>query len=115
MKMNPFFRLVVSLLIVCFPVHSQVPISEFDEPVPAMPPRLPFTSQQLDVPFGPLSDPAELSLIEGLDEPMERLRLRDQDTNMILDLIQVITGRYILRPQNLPAVKITFDSRDVLT
>ena len=115
MKMNPFFLLVVSLLIVCFPVHSQVPISEFDEPVPAMQPRLPFTSQQLDVPFGPLSDPAELSLIEGLDEPMERLRLRDQDTNMILDLIQVITGRYILRPQNLPAVKITFDSRDVLT
>ena len=33
-----------------------------------------------------LSDPEELALIEGLDEPMERLRLRDQDTNMILDM-----------------------------
>ena len=62
-----------------------------------------------------LSDPEELALIEGLDEPMERLRLRDQDTNMILDMIQLITGRYILRPQNLPAVKITFDSMEVLT
>ena len=46
---------------------------------------------------------------------MERLKLRDQDTNMILDMIQMITGRYILRPQNLPAVKITFDSISVLT
>ena len=62
-----------------------------------------------------LSDPEELALIEGLDEPMERLRLRDQDTNMILDMLQLITGRYILRPQNLPAVKITFDSMEVLT
>ena len=34
---------------------------------------------------------------------------------MILDMIQLITGRYILRPQNLPAVKITFDSMAVLT
>jgi general secretion pathway protein D len=62
-----------------------------------------------------LSDPEELALIEGLDEPMERLRLRDQDTNMILDMLQLITGRYILRPQNLPAVKITFDSMAVLS
>jgi general secretion pathway protein D len=62
-----------------------------------------------------LSDPEELALIEGLDESMERLRLRDQDTNMILDMLQLITGRYILRPQNLPAVKITFDSMEVLT
>ena len=46
---------------------------------------------------------------------MERLKLRDQDTNMILDMLQLITGRYILRPQNLPAVKITFDSMEVLT
>ena len=30
-------------------------------------------------------------------------------------MIQTITGRYILRPQNLPQVKITFDSMNVLT
>ena len=65
--------------------------------------------------FSPLTDPEELLLIEGLDEPMERLKLRDQDTNMILDMIQMITGRHILRPQNLPAVKVTFDSISILT
>ena len=30
-------------------------------------------------------------------------------------MIQTITGRYILRPQNLPQVKINFDSMNVLT
>ena len=61
------------------------------------------------------SDPSEIENIEGLDEPLERVRLRDQDTNLILDMIQTITGRYILRPQNLPQVKINFDSMSVLT
>ena len=64
---------------------------------------------------GLLSDPAELSHIEGLDEPMERLKLRDQDGKMVLELIQMITGRHILRPQNLPQVQLNFDSFDVLT
>ena len=68
-----------------------------------------------DLSLGILSDPVELALIDGLDEPLERLRLRDQDANMILDMIQMITGRYILRPQNLPQVKITFDSMSVLS
>ena len=54
-------------------------------------------------------------MIDGLDEEFEVLKLRDQDTNMILDMIQLITGRYILRPQNLPQVKITFDSMTPLT
>jgi general secretion pathway protein D len=61
------------------------------------------------------SDPSEIEMIEGLDEPLERVKLRDQDTNLILDMIQSITGRYILRPQNLPQVKINFDSMNVLT
>ena len=34
---------------------------------------------------------------------------------MVLDLIQSITKRYILRPQNLPQVKINFDSMSVLS
>ena len=66
-------------------------------------------------PLAPLSDPEELLLIDGLDEEFQVLKIRDQDTNMILDMIQLITNRYILRPQNLPAVKITFDSMAVLT
>ena len=61
------------------------------------------------------SDPSEIEMIEGLDEPLERVKLRDQDSNMILDMVQAITGRYILRPQNLPQVKINFDSMNVLT
>jgi general secretion pathway protein D len=61
------------------------------------------------------SDPSEIEMIEGLDEPLERVKLRDQDTNLILDMIQAITGRYILRPQNLPQVKINFDSMNILT
>ena len=65
--------------------------------------------------LGVLSDPAELSLVDGLDEELERLRLRDQDTTGILEMIQIITERYILRPQNLPQVKINFDSFTVLT
>ena len=46
---------------------------------------------------------------------MERLRLRDHDTNMILDMIQMITGRYILRPQNFTCSKDQLDSMNVLT
>jgi general secretion pathway protein D len=65
--------------------------------------------------FGVLSDPDELSLVDGLDDELERLRLRDQDTTGILEMIQIITERYILRPQNLPQVKINFDSFTVLT
>jgi len=61
------------------------------------------------------SDPDELLAVDGLDDPMDRLRLRDSDTNSILDLIQRITGRYILRPQNLTPVKINFDSFSILT
>ena len=84
---------------------------------PALPPTATNTTAEdaaLPV-FSPLTDPEELLLIDGLDEPMERLRLRDQDTNMILDMIQLITNRHILLPQNLPAVKVTFDSMSVLT
>jgi general secretion pathway protein D len=87
----------------------------FPAPVPPSPAQN-EEGESVDLPsFSPLTDPEELMLIEGLDEPMERLRLRDQDTNMILDMIQMITNRHILRPQNLPAVKITFDSMSVLS
>jgi len=107
---------VFSFLFLIFLLSSllaQVPLSEEGSPplvVPAVDPV-----DDADFSFGALTDPEELSTISGLDDPMERLRLRDHDTNMILDMIQMITGRYILRPQNLPAVKITFDSMNVLT
>ena len=71
--------------------------------------------QQEDSLSAIFSDPSEIEMIEGLDDPLERVKLRDQDTNLVLDMIQAITGRYILRPQNLPQVKINFDSMNVLT
>ena len=71
--------------------------------------------QQEDSLSAIFSDPSEIEMIEGMDEPLERVKLRDQDTSLILDMIQAITGRYILRPQNLPQVKINFDSMNVLT
>ena len=103
-----FFFLLSSFLFI-FPLLGQVPAGEFSDESPPVAPT-PSSGSAEDLALGILTDPAELSLIEGLDEPLERLRLRDQDSNMILDMIQMITGRYILRPQNLPQVKITFDS-----
>ena len=104
---------------------AQVPANQISDPQNVPSPAIPvapdgeanltLADESMSLPVGLLSDPDELALIEGLDEPMERLKLRDQDTNMILDMLQLITGRYILRPQNLPAVKITFDSMEVLT
>jgi general secretion pathway protein D len=103
-----------TFLLLSLPLSAQVPAGEDPEQSPPVS-SLPSTESSPDLSLGILSDPAELSLIDGLDEPLERLRLRDQDSNMILDMIQMITGRYILRPQNLPQVKITFDSMSVLS
>ena len=120
------FLLYIALNIYIF---GQVQLSQENEGTPNLPPPSSISnfpvvpsdsntevpSEEFDSGFSPLTDPEELLLIEGLDEPMERLKLRDQDTNMILDMIQMITGRHILRPQNLPAVKVTFDSISILT
>ena len=120
------FLLYIALNISIF---GQVQLSQENEGTPNLPPSSSLSnfpvvpsdsntevpSEGFDSGFSLLTDPEELLLIEGLDEPMERLKLRDQDTNMILDMIQMITGRHILRPQNLPAVKVTFDSISILT
>ena len=97
-----------------FDLHSQVPVDEL--PVaPTSPPVEELGNEFGDLGLGALADPVGLALVDGLDEPLERLRLRDQDTNMILDMIQLLTEKYILRPQNLPQVKINFDSFSILT
>ena len=120
------FLLYIALNIYIF---GQVQLSQENEGSPNLPPSSSISNfpvvpsdsntevptEEFDSGFSPLTDPEELLLIEGLDEPMERLKLRDQDTNMILDMIQMITGRHILRPQNLPAVKVTFDSISILS
>lgn len=97
-----------------FEVHGQVPVD--DLPVTPVPSSGSGAQDEFDdLGLGVLKDPVELSLVDGLEEPLERLRLRDQDTNMILDMIQLLTNKYILRPQNLPQVKVNFDSFSILT
>ncbi len=64
---------------------------------------------------GLFSDPVELAGIEGLDEPLDRIKLRDLPGKEALEMIQLWTERYILRPQNLPQIQLNFDSFNVLT
>ena len=98
-----------------FEVHGQVPVNDLPA-APAPSTGLVGAPEEFDdLGLGVLADPVELRLVDGLEEPLERLRLRDQDTNMILDMIQVLTDKYILRPQNLPQVKVNFDSFSILT
>ena len=101
----PYFRnlntsLLSALFFIGFQVHllSQVPAGE----IPGLPspsadeqlvPEVGSDFDDLGFGMGVLSDPVELSMVDGLDEPLERLRLRDQDTNMILEMIQLLTGK----------------------
>jgi general secretion pathway protein D len=114
-------------LIVLLPVYAfaQVPVQlELPAPVPPEESLPPEESPPLEESFpvgedvfprGILSDPQELANVDGLDDPLERIKLRDHDANMILDLIQSLTGLHILRKQDLPAVKISFDSMGILS
>ena len=108
-------KLLFSLLLPLFAiwVSAQVPAGQDEAALPQ--PGAGANAQEDSFVGSLFSDPSEIENIEGLDEPLERVRLRDQDTNLILDMIQTITERYILRPQNLPQVKISFDSMSVLT
>jgi type II secretory pathway component GspD/PulD (secretin) len=108
-------KLLFSLLLPLYAiwVSAQVPAGQDEAALPQ--PGAGVSPQEESFVGSLFSDPSEIENIEGLDEPLERVRLRDQDTNLILDMIQTITGRYILRPQNLPQVKINFDSMSVLT
>jgi len=108
-------KLLFSLLLPLFTiwVSAQVPAGQDEAALPQ--PGAGANAQEESFVGSLFSDPSEIENIEGLDEPLERVRLRDQDTNLILDMIQTITGRYILRPQDLPQVKINFDSMSVLT
>ena len=106
-----FFCFSFSLLSL---LSAQVPVSE-NAPINPPPADEAEVAELSGIGPGLFSDPDELATIDGLDEPLERLKIRDHDSNMVLDAIQMFTGRYILRPQNLPQVKISFDSMSILT
>ena len=91
---------------------GQVPVDEANIPAAEVPVE---TFEDNEFSLGSfLEDPEELKLIDGLNDPLERLRLRDQDTNMILDMIHD-HGKIHPPTTSLPVVKINFDSREVLT
>ena len=69
-----------------------------------------YTHAQVPLPTNPAP-----SGIDGINDPLDRLLFRDLDVNAILDMIEIITGFEILHPQNLPAIKISFDSGHVIT
>lgn len=69
-----------------------------------------YTHAQVPLP----TNPAPLG-IDGINDPLDRLLFRDLDVNAILDMIEIITGFEILHSQNLPAIKISFDSGHVIT
>ena len=80
------FLFIFSFILSLLPLLGQVPAEEASaESTSAIPIASSDPTDNLSL--GILTDPAELSLIDGLDEPLERLRLRDQDSNMILDMV----------------------------
>ena len=92
-------------------LNGRVPVS-IDE----IPPSEETAVAEPFFPQGILSDPEELSLIDNLDDPLEVLKIRDLGVNEVLDMIQDLTGRHILRAPGLPPqIKISFDSISVLS
>ena len=81
--------------VLIYQLCAQVPVAESQaesgEPIPVAQGE----EAQVASGFGSgiFSDPEELANIDGLNEPMERLKLRDHDANMILDAIQMLTDR----------------------
>ena len=100
------------------PIVPGVPLAPPVTPVAPLPPPStdPLSEETGFVgAAGLFSDPVELAGIEGLDEPLDRIKLRDLPGKEALEMIQLWTERYILRPQNLPQIQLNFDSFNVLT
>lgn len=105
------FVYLVSLSFYSIIFGQGVPVEQVDQPIDSSVESIePKSETNFLV---PVAD--ELLSIDEPDAPLDRLKLRDSDANSILDMIQMITGRYILRAQNLPQPKINFDSFGVLT
>src|SRR5690625_4348355 len=49
------------------------------------------------------------------DETVDRIAFRDETTDQVLDLLERLTGRSIIRPQALPAATFTFNSQQPMT
>ncbi len=74
-----------------------------------------------DVPPMPGRDAGEIELAEAEAEPeeeepvIERIVFRDDSLDQVLAFLERLTGRSIIRPQQLPSASITFNSQRALT
>ena len=70
--MKLFLTFYFQLIFLAGNLFSQVPLNEEGTPPPAIPPATQEAEDLNDAPFslGALTDPEELSLIAGLDDPM---------------------------------------------
>lgn len=62
-----------------------------------------------------LSEESLLAPNENASEMVDRIVFRDETTDQVLDLLERLTGRSIIRPQALPAATFTFNSQQPLT
>ena len=100
--MNSTFRifpLFISLLLVCVAIgHAQ------EEATPPTPPI------EVPAPIVPLEPE-----VENPDEMVGLIVLSDETALQVLDMLEKMTGKIILRRQDIAAVKINFNSRGPLT
>jgi len=93
---------ILALLVAALPAHAQ---NESTRRAPARP----------EMPAEPApSTPAELEAQEP-EEMVEMLLLRDESALQVLDLLEQLTGKIILRRQDLSPAKINFNSNGPLT
>jgi len=62
-----------------------------------------------------VSEESLLAPNENASEMVDRIVFRDETTDQVLDLLERLTGRSIIRPQALPAATFTFNSQQPLT
>ncbi|MFQ3226375.1 MAG: general secretion pathway protein D, partial [Lentimonas sp.] len=100
--MNSTFRtfpLFISLLLACVAVgHAQEAPTLPTDPIDSVAPIIPLEPQ-----------------VENPDEIIGLIVLSDETALQVLDMLEKMTGKIILRRQDIAAVKINFNSRGPLT
>jgi general secretion pathway protein D len=100
--MNSIFRtfpLFISLLLACVATsHAQEASTLPTDPIDSVAPIIPLEPQ-----------------VENPDEIIGLIVLSDETALQVLDMLEKMTGKIILRRQDIAAVKINFNSRGELT
>ncbi|TVR50728.1 MAG: type II secretory pathway, component PulD [Puniceicoccaceae bacterium] len=93
---DPFVRPIRTLLLILFSAGllASVPVASAQAPAPEAPGLVP---------------------LQGADDIVERIVLRDESLAQVLALLERLTGRSVLRPQALPTPTFTFNSLEPFT